>query len=217
MAPYPCLLQIPFGTRTAYPPPVAASENPINDFGLLIAYILPGFTALWGASYLWEPLGSWFGTTPLDAPTVGGFLFLTLASITAGLTVSTIRWLIVDTLHHRTGLPPPSWDFSLLRQNPAAFAILVDAHYRYYQFNANMLVSLSAVYVARRLALGFAPGTFGLADLGFPLLACVFFLGSRDALRKYYQRAGELLRSERRADHRGLRKPHVVRASTLPE
>src|SRR3712207_8337999 len=46
--------------------------------GLLIAYVLPGFTALWGGTYLSDALRPWFGLTSTDGPSVGGFLSLTV-------------------------------------------------------------------------------------------------------------------------------------------
>jgi hypothetical protein len=170
-----------------------AKEASINDFGLLIAYVLPGFTALWGGTYLSGALRPWFGLTPADAPTVGGFLYLTIASVAAGLTVSTVRWLLIDTLHHRTGLPPPPRDFSRLGTNVLAFQAIVEDQYRYYQNASNMFLALGWVFVARRWALGFWDAPLGPTDLGLLLLEVVFFLGSRDTLAKYYARTGQLL------------------------
>src|SRR5947209_5196133 len=89
-------------------------ETSINNFGLLIAYVLPGFTALWGISLVTDRLGPWLFHPPADPPTVGGFLYVTLASVVAGLTVSTVRWLIIDVVHHQTGLRPPPRDFARL-------------------------------------------------------------------------------------------------------
>ena len=177
-----------------YPAVVAVSETPINDFGILIAYLLPGFTALWSATYLSSPMRSWFGTTPPDGPTVGGFLFLTLASVASGLTVSTLRWLVIDTLFHRTGIRPQRWDFSMLRESANAFGIIVDHYYRYYQFQANMLVSLFLIFAARRWSQGFIPGVVDSTDVGILAVMALFVAGSRDSLRRYYTRGGQLLR-----------------------
>ena len=170
-------------------------ESSINDFGLLIAYVLPGFTALWGASYLSEPLRAWIGVPPTEGQTVGGFLYTTVASVGAGLTVSTLRWMVIDKIHHHTGLRPPELDFALLRENSAAFGIVVEHNYRYYQWAANSLVALLVVLVARRCA-GVPVGPTDLALL--PLLA-VLFVGSRDSLRRYYSRGGQILREEPQA------------------
>ena len=171
-----------------------------RNFGLLIAYLLPGFTTLWGLSYVSDTIRSWLGSPPTNSPTVGGFLYVTLASIALGLTASTIRWLIIDRIHHWTGVPRPRWDFSRLQANVAAFETLVEIHYRYTQFYGGALVSLTFVYLTRRVSLGFWSTPFASTDLGFLMLAVVFFLGSRDTFRKYVVRGNMLLREPTRPE-----------------
>jgi hypothetical protein len=61
------------------------------NFGPLIAYLVPGATVLAGFSQFSPVLRSWFGAAPADAPTIGGFLYLTVASLAVGMTV--IAWL----------------------------------------------------------------------------------------------------------------------------
>ena len=168
--------------------PVSAS-----NFGLLIAYLLPGFTCLWGLSYASETVRSWLGTNPTDAPTVGGFLYVTLASVGAGLTVSTVRWLVIDTIHHWTGVPRPRWDFSRLQDNIGAFDLIVEHQFRYAQFNGGMLISLVLVYVTRRLSLGFWSCPVGWTDFVFVLLAVIFYIGSRNTYYRYVLRGNMML------------------------
>ncbi len=164
-----------------------------SNFGLLIANVVPGFAALWGASYFSETVRVWLGSSPVNAPTVGGFLYVTIASVALGLTVSSVRWLLIDTIHHRTGIREPEWDFSRLQKNIAAYRTLVEIHYQYYQFFANGLVALVFVYVARRLTLGFFSSPLGWADVVFCLVGTAYFVTSRDNLRKYYSRVAMLL------------------------
>ena len=78
---------------------------------------------------------------PADAPTIGGFLYLTVASLAAGMTVSAIRWAVVDTLHSLTGLPLPPLDFSRLGKNVAAYGLLIQIHYVHYQFYSNEAIA----------------------------------------------------------------------------
>ena len=118
------------------------SELSAKNFGLLIAYVLPGFVALWGISHFSPTVDSWITSSQQGAPTIGGFLYVTLASLVAGLTVSAIRWAVIDTLHHATGLKPPQWEFANLDDRLQGFHGLVENHYRYYQFYANGLVAL---------------------------------------------------------------------------
>ena len=162
------------------------------NFGLLVAYLVPGFALLWGIRAFSETVQSWLGTGTGAGPTVGGFLYVTIGAVGAGMLVSLVRWAVVDQVHQRTGLRHPGWDFSQLQSKLPAFNAPVELHYRYYQFYANMLVALSAVYLLQRLAGGLAIGLTwrDAACVGFGSL---LFAGSRDALRKYYERVGRLL------------------------
>jgi hypothetical protein len=164
-----------------------------DNFGLLIAYILPGFVCLWALQPLVPAVRAWLAAQPSDAPSVGGFLFVTLASAAAGMLVGTVRWAVLDQLHHRTGIRPPRWNLSRLTSNLAAFRTLVEWHYRYYEFHGNMLVAVTFLYAVRLFAAGRLPGEGGWTDLLFLATATVLLLGSRDTLRKYYARSGELL------------------------
>src|SRR5688572_7097844 len=113
-----------------------------RNFGLTIAYILPGFVALWGASYFSDTLAGWLATASPTAPSIGSFLYGLLGSLTAGLVVSAIRWAAIDTVHSWTGVRRPDLDYSMLQTNLQAFDNAVEYHYRYYQFYANMAVAL---------------------------------------------------------------------------
>jgi len=162
------------------------------NFGPLIAYLVPGATVLLGLSPFSPVLRSWFGASPADAPTIGGFLYLTTASIAVGMTVSAIRWAVVDTVHSHTGLPLPSLDFSRLGKNVEAYALLIEIHYRHYLFYSNMFVATAIAYACYRSNLG-GVWPLGWPDLAFPMLETVFLLTSRDTLRKYYNRSRQLL------------------------
>ena len=170
--------------------------SPFN-FGVAAAYLVPGFVVLWGASYLSPIMRTWLATPPDNLPTVGGLLYVTVASLAAGTTASAVRWAIFDMLHHRTGVAPPRWDFATLPEKLEAFQTLIEIHYRYYQLHANLLVALAFAYAARFFATPSRAYRVGTVDLGFMIVSVILFLGSRDALRKYYRRAGELLSKPR--------------------
>ena len=108
------------------------------------------------------------------------------------MTVSATRWLLIDSIHRWTGIPTPALDFGKLGRNVEAFTILIDIHYRHYQFHANMVIALAAAYTCYRIGMG-AGSPFGLPDLGVLLVEAVFFVTSRDNLRKYYARSQQLL------------------------
>lgn len=124
------------------------------------------------------------------APTVGGFLYVTIASVGLGQIVSTLRWLLIDPIHHRTGVEKPSWDFRQLRNNVAAFERLIDIHYRFYLWHANALVAVTLGVLLRWIAFGFQCSEL----LGLMVLDALLFVGSRDTLNKYYRRVDDLFR-----------------------
>jgi hypothetical protein len=171
------------------------TEVSTRNFGYLIAYILPGVVTLAGVSRYSETVRSWFGAAPTGAPTVGGFLFLTLGSVAAGMVVSTVRWMFLDGLHHHTGIQEGHWDFSALEANYTAFEGAVENHYRYYQFYGNMLVAvLVTAFTQWSVWLAFF-GDGCHATVAVLVLIALFFVASRDTLAKYYARSAELLYS----------------------
>jgi hypothetical protein len=164
-----------------------------RNFGLLIAYLIPGFTALWGLGHVSEPVRAWLQGAGSGGPSVGSALYVVLASIGCGMTASLFRWLLVDTLHHRTGVVKPVLDESNLTEKLAAFDYLVENHYRYYQFYGNSAVAMVVAYTAWRVGAGADSGLPAGQVLCLALLTGVFLLGSRDALLKYYARSVSLL------------------------
>lgn len=162
-----------------------------KDFGLLIAYILPGFIALLGYADRSETIQLWLGQTADQSPTIGGFLFLTVAAIFVGMTLSTVRWLVLDSLHAKTGIRQPNWDFSRLGSRESGFNLLLNIHYRYYQFYSNSMVAVAVYFIGDTMTNGFR---WPLA-IGWLAITIFFYLGSRDTLKKYYVRVNGLLSS----------------------
>lgn len=165
-----------------------------RNFGLLIAHILPGFIALWGLQAVSPTVRLWMSAASSvpDLPTVGGFLYVTLASVAVGMTVGAIRWCTIDWTHHHTGLARPAWDDSKLQANLQAFDLIVEHHYRYYQFHANTIVSLVVVYAAHRWAHGFDQ-LDGMFECFILALILIFWATSRSNLHRYYARATALM------------------------
>jgi hypothetical protein len=166
-----------------------------KNFGFLIAYILPGFISLWGISYFSPTVRAWLvsSSSATSAATVGGFLYITLASVGAGLTVSTVRWAFIDRLHALTGIRRPRWNDAMLQDRLAAFEALVENHYRYYQFYSNMLVALLLVVAARLLHSSRSINELNPPDCVILAVAVLYWAGSRDTLRRYFARTVELL------------------------
>jgi hypothetical protein len=184
-----------------------------KNFGLLIAYVLPGTVTLIGVAAFSTTVSGWLTTSTPVGPSIGGFLFVTLASVAAGMAASAVRWVIIDRLHHWTGVVKPAWDDSKLPERLEAFEAIVEAHYRYYQFYSNSLVALLFSYAAWCSSLGVWPVW---PDLGISSLSAIFFAVSRDNLRRYYSRTAVLLGTLNKESHheqrsRSTRSPRIRR------
>ncbi len=163
-----------------------------DSFGPLVAYLLPGATALLGLRPYSPMLQTWFAAVPVDAPTLGGFLYLTVASLAAGMTVSAIRWAILDNIHAKTGVPAPRLDFARLEGRVDGLGLLIEIHYRHYLYYANMQVASLIAFTGYTAYYGFLRSNPAL-DAGILAIEVIFFFASRDTLRKYYARSEQLL------------------------
>lgn len=55
-----------------------------SNFGIAIAYLLPGLVVVWGLTATVPPLRYLFFLPAEGQPSIGGFLFLTIISLGAG-------------------------------------------------------------------------------------------------------------------------------------
>lgn len=166
------------------------SETTSRHFGLIIAYLLPGFVALAGIAPLAPVVAGWL--IAAQTASLGTPLYTVLAATAAGMVVSCFRWLIVDQIHALTGLGAPAFNARALEQRPAAFAYLVESHYRYYQHYANLLIAVVWAYSIHR-GLGTSPILGIGTDISVFVLCAALFAGSRDALLKYRNRSRRLI------------------------
>lgn len=163
-----------------------------KNFGIVIAYLTPGFVVLWGCSYFSETARAWLVPAGHGGEaTLGSFLFALLASLSLGLLISAARWAVIDTLHHMTGVPRPELNFSVLHEKLESFLAIVEANYRFYQFYANMAIALPLAALCKWKAEG-DYGTAGVWIMG-TLSEGILLAGSRDSLSRYYRRAAALL------------------------
>lgn len=163
-----------------------------KQFGLLIAYVLPGFIALAGLTPLFPTVARWLRPVSQGDLGLAPPLYAILAATALGLILSCFRWFLLDQLHQHTGIVRPAWDDRQLAQVLGGFDYLVQSHYRYYEFCGNTLLALLAAYSLNRLT-GTLPFLGLGTDLGMAFIAVVLFAASRDALAKYYARTGLLV------------------------
>ncbi|OAI54407.1 hypothetical protein AYO47_02865 [Planctomyces sp. SCGC AG-212-M04] len=166
------------------------TESLDRSFGLTIAFLLPGFVCMFGVSHFSPTLTAWMSSEPSRDPSIGGFLYVVMGSMAAGLTVSAVRWAIIDQIHHATGLSLPDFNFSRLTEHLLAFQLAVEHNYRYFQFYANMAVALVVFGVCHQAALGLWSW---LGWLGFFGLETVLIAASRDSLGRFYSRVALVL------------------------
>jgi hypothetical protein len=161
-----------------------------QHLGVLIAYILPGLAGLWGLSFVSPNIAAWLGTSPSEAPSVSGFLYVTLASLGAGILMNCLRRLLVDPLHHWTGIARRDWSYAALDEKVAAIEFLIANQFRYYQFYGNMFVSAAIAFAAMEVG---SPSWSWSRIVGFIVLEVVLWFGSRETLSGYYRRLHEVL------------------------
>lgn len=171
-------------------------EITYTHFGLLIAYVLPGFVVIWGISGLWPvaPICTGDTSTCSTLPSLIGFFNTTIGAITAGMVVSAIRFALIDTIHHLTGLKRPYLTGRELEDNLGAIHTAIDQYYRYYQFHSNAIIACLIAYGAHLYkTLAFT----GLLEVILLFLVIVFWIAARDNLRHYYTKLATFNTSEK--------------------
>ena len=171
------------------------------QFGLIVAYLLPGFVGLVGLAPLVPLVAQWLQPVHDGVLGFGPTLYTLLAATTISQITNCFRWILLDQVHSWSGLKPRTSDFSKLQNRIDGFDYLVQNHYRYYQFAGNMLLAVIWTYGVNRY-LKTSPFLGLGTDLGVALLVLVLFAASRDALSKYYHRTDSLLgKSAEKGDH----------------
>ncbi|MBZ5554639.1 MAG: hypothetical protein LAO21_18125 [Acidobacteriia bacterium] len=160
------------------------------DFGIVIAFIAPGFVALQAASYHFSTVRAWMAAASDKEQTVGLFLFVLLASLSMGLVVSGVRALAIDNLLRfrfvLRGLvvPKVQLDWSQIDSENLSILITIrDAFFRHYQFYSNTLVAL--LFWAFSHAFSDRPKLPWYDWALITSLLVVLFFSGRDSLQRY--------------------------------
>ena len=161
----------------------------VGSFGRTIAFVIPGMILLFALSFFNPGLDVWFGLT--QPPTIAGFLFVVLGSIGLGVFVSGLRWFIFDRflapkvkIDHRNRSD---------KDTEAAYQALVTNHYQFYQFYANSVLSILALFFSWAFTKN--PGWLMLLSV----LVCTVFAAllslifAKNAIKTYYDKATQLL------------------------
>lgn len=171
---------------------MSAADAPNQNFGLIIAYLVPGFVGLAGATPLFPAVGQWLRPVDQGDLGFGPPVYALLAAIAVGVIVACFRWILLDQFHHWTGLRRPEWDARRLPEARPGVDFLVQANWRYYEATGNMLIALCWAYGVARVT-DTLPALGTGTDLGMLVLTLVLLAASRDALARYFNGTGRLL------------------------
>jgi hypothetical protein len=167
-------------------------------FGLLIAYVLPGLTACYGLS-LWSPRLNGVVEALVSGQASATILVCTiLASITVGLQLTAVRWLIFERWicrkHSFTGE-----EFQQLHVEGkfAAFRIAIDEQYRYHQFWGGMSIA-QLLFFARWISTHWFPSyqNFVTIVLVMPTVELLTLFAAKVAYERYIERSKWILKKE---------------------
>ncbi len=166
-----------------------------KNFGIVIAFLIPGFVLLFGARYHINIIENWLSMDKGSIPEIGGFLYTSLASIAAGVGISAFRWLVID---HWVYKDKTELDFTKIKDKENALNMIIEKHYMYYLFYGNMFFALAIGYVSR-----FASRLMSNQDifnsreaffLGSLIIAeYILIKGACNARERYYERALAIL------------------------
>jgi hypothetical protein len=168
---------------------------PELSFAVFIAYFLPGVLALYAISHLSSHVADLFASVVMKDQTLGASLLILVASLAIGPIVSAFRALILDFVFAKTGVTTPALNYGALsnKETLGAYKEAINNTYRFYQFNANMFVSLALLMVVRYAVAGVSiRSQKTLFSLGLITLV-VLFLQSRNSLRSTYGTLTEIL------------------------
>jgi hypothetical protein len=168
------------------------TEVSIKQFGLLVAYVLPGFIGLAGLAPILPVISRWLLPDEHVGLDIAPPVYALMAATALGLILTAFRWMVLDRTHAWMGIKRPNWNDRQLSQQLSGFDYLVQNHFRYYEFFGNVLIALVITYILNRV-LGTLPFLGLGTDLGMLVIVLVLFAASRDTLSKYYTRTGRLI------------------------
>jgi len=169
------------------------NDTATKNFGVLIAYVLPGFAALWSLQPYSATLRLWLSASPTLPAGLESVVFACAAAVGGGMVLSAVRWLIIDTTMSLLGVRRPQWDDSRFGARREAFEALVDAHFRYYQFYAHTALVLPLFAINALVARG-KPAAVWIVAM-FIASELILLLAAHDSLTRYFVRTSRLLAS----------------------
>lgn len=169
-------------------------EKFITDkFGYTIAFLLPGFLAILGLRHYYSPFDIWLNTAVNIGQGISGFMYIIMTSLSLGIIISAIRWIIFDRLlFKKISDRIAKLDYSkLLSERFDAYMYIKEAHYHFYQFYANIAVSL---FILSVLLVCYYKIMSWIFIFIFLILEIILICGSKNCLNNLYSKAEALQR-----------------------
>jgi hypothetical protein len=114
------------------------------DFGLLIAYLLPGFVTFNAITFVSPRAQAFLDAAVARDAALGGSFLVLLSSLTLGVIVSAVRSVLLDPIAWKTGVRRGDLSYAALRDAGVreAFHQAVTNVYRFAQFYGNMFIGV---------------------------------------------------------------------------
>lgn len=156
------------------------------QFGLVIAYLIPGFLGVYALAWRVEVIQALLGGAD-KVPKGEAIVPLVLIALATGVVINAIAWALVRPLIALSGVRRPrNLDYTKLRADDLpVYNAIVENNFRYHQFYVNMWI---AVLVLAPVWLR-APVSSNLArNISFFVVLVILFLAARDSLDRAYRR-----------------------------
>ena len=154
------------------------------NFGLVIAYMIPGFSATYALASHVGTIDALLGG-PGRVPSTASVVPLLLIAVAIGIVINAISWVVIRPVIHRCGVREESGlvNKKLSNEDRLRYDQIVEATFRYHQFYSNMLV---AVVLLGPMWLLSPRQSIILRIASFLLTVMVLFLAARNALQQFY-------------------------------
>ena len=154
------------------------------NFGLVIAYLIPGFAATYALAPHVKAIDALLGGSE-RVPSANAVVPLILMAVAVGIIINAISDVVIRPVIHRTGVEEPKKvdTEKLTSEGRRRYDRMIENHFRYHQFFSNMLVSvllLSPVWLLWPLHNNI------LRNASLPIVVVALFLTARKALVHFY-------------------------------
>lgn len=163
------------------------------NFGQFIAYLIPGYLAIYPLAEVVPPLASLLGEK--GVPQAEAIIPLLVLGVGIGIIINAFSWALLRPLFALSGVRrPEELTYTKLRKDDIeVYNTIIEANFRYHQFYSNMVIAV----------LLHGPSWFVLPvkdnllrDTAFVLVVGVLFFAARDSLSRAYIRMLALFTKE---------------------